>query len=80
MERLAKLGVSGEKAQEILRAPVPKGESEPVLKISDSNVRNFLMFNILSFLSSMFLKNRKFILLIFYKYNIQLRAHLTHNR
>ena len=47
MERLAKLGVSGEKAQEILRAPVPKGESEPVLKISDSNVRNFLICKIM---------------------------------
>ena len=43
MERLAKLGVSGEKAQEILRAPVPKGESDPVLKISDSNVRQIMI-------------------------------------
>merc|ERR1712019_298811 len=38
MERLAELGISGDKAQEILKAPVPKGESEPVLKIANDEV------------------------------------------
>ena len=48
MERLAKLGVNGEKAQEILRAPVPKGESEPVLKISESNVSSSISLKFIS--------------------------------
>lgn len=38
MERLADLQITGETAQNILRAPVPKGESEPVLKIADDEV------------------------------------------
>ena len=38
MERLADIKITGAKAQEILRAPVPKGESDPVLKISNTEV------------------------------------------
>ena len=44
MERLADLEITGDKAQEILRAPVPKGESEPVLQISDTEVITIACF------------------------------------
>ena len=38
MERLASIGVTGEKAQLVIRAPRPKGETESVLPIPDKNV------------------------------------------
>ena len=41
MERLSELDITGDAAQKILKAPVPKGESDPVLKISNKEVRNF---------------------------------------